>query len=148
MQCWKDRLECLVDLLSDFGTCEHDLTADEYQQNNLGLDHSVDKTREELRLVRAERVMLSSKTFKSNWESNVARADDVLNLEVSELGVEAELLNDSSIFSASKLRVVLRLSTSDDHLARGEDQSSRLWFSNSHDDSSESLGVGQQMRSN
>lgn len=117
LQCWIDCLEGLVDLFSNLGASEHDLTTDEYQQDDLGLDHSVDKAREELRLIGTERMMLGSKTFKSNRELDVAGSNDVLNLEICELGIEAQLLNDSSILSAGKLRVILRLGTSDDHLA-------------------------------
>lgn len=37
------------------------------------------------------------KTLETDWELDVARADYVLNLELGELGVESELLNDTSI---------------------------------------------------
>ena len=103
LQCWVDRLEGLIDLLTHFGASEHNLATDEDQQNNLWLDHSVDQTREQFRLVRAERVMFTSKTLQSNWKLDIAGTDNVLDLEVGELGIEAELLNDSSIFSRGQL---------------------------------------------
>jgi len=84
-------------------------------------------------------MMLGSKTLQSNRELNVAGTNNVLNLEVSKLGIETKLLNDSGIFSRGQLRVILRLSTSHDHLAGGEDKCGGLWLSNSHDDSGESL---------
>jgi len=52
-----DHFECLVDLFTDLGTSQDDLSTDEDQEHNLGLDHSVDEAREQLRLVRAEIVM-------------------------------------------------------------------------------------------
>ena len=37
-----------------FCTCEDNFSTDEYKEDNPGLDHSVDETREQLRLVGAE----------------------------------------------------------------------------------------------
>ena len=85
--------------------------------------------------------MARSQTFQADGELNVAGANNVLDFEVGELGVEAELLDNTGVFSGRKLRIVLRLGTSDYHLARGEDQSCRLGLANTHDDSGESLGV-------
>lgn len=136
-----DHLECLVDLLSDLGTSQDDLAADEDQKHNLGLDHAVDETGEQLRLVGAEVVMAGSQTLETNRELDVTRTDDILDLEVCELGVEAELLDDSSVLARSKLRVVLRLCTSHNHLARGEDQGCSLWLTDTHDDGRETLAM-------
>ena len=155
-----DHLEGLVDLFADLGTSEDDLAGDENEKHlrdvsqmeedrdrftgdthDLGLHHSVDETGEELRLVRAEHVMASSKTFQTDGELDVAGADDVLDLEVGELCVEAELLDDTSVLARSELRIILGLGTSDDHLARGKDQSSGLGLADTHDDSGETLGV-------
>lgn len=72
----------MVDLLSDFGTSKDDLAAHEDQQNDLGLHHAVDKTREELRFVGRESVMARGKTLQTNGELDVAGAHDVLNLEI------------------------------------------------------------------
>jgi len=94
-----DLLESLVDLLSDFGASKNNLPADEDEEDNLRFDHAVDETREQLRLVRAEVMMPTCKTLKTNRELDVARANNVLNLEVGELGVEPKLLNDSSVFA-------------------------------------------------
>ena len=77
-----DEFESLVDLLTDLGTSEDDLTADEDEQDNLRLHHAVDETREKLRLVRRESVMARCKTLQANGELDVAGANDVLNLEV------------------------------------------------------------------
>ena len=112
-----DRFEGLVDLLTDFGTSKDDLAAYEDQQHNLWLDHSVDETWEQLRLVGAEVMMLGRKTLQTDGELDVTRANDVLNLEVGELGTEAEFLDDPSILARSELRIIFRLCTSDDHLA-------------------------------
>jgi len=37
-----DHFKGLIDLFSDFRTREDDLAADEYQENDLGFDHSID----------------------------------------------------------------------------------------------------------
>jgi len=94
-----DHFKGLVDLLTDFRTGQDNLAADEDQKDNLGLDHTVDETREQLRLVRAEVVMARSKTLQADWELDVTGADNVLDLEVRELGVESKLLNNASILS-------------------------------------------------
>jgi hypothetical protein len=52
-----DHFKGLVDLLSHLGASQDNLAADEDQKHNFRLDHSVDETREQLRLVRAEVVM-------------------------------------------------------------------------------------------
>lgn len=64
------------------------------------------ETREELRFVRAEVVMTRRKAFETDWELDIARADDILDLEIRELSVEAELLNDSCIFARCQARVL------------------------------------------
>lgn len=103
-----------------------------------------------------------SQTLQTDGELDIARADNVLDLEVRELGVEAcdvfvsemlstsllleqlsltKLLNDPGILAASKLGVILRLSASNDHLSAGENEGGCLGLTNTHDDSGESLGV-------
>lgn len=134
-----DHLEGLVDFFSNLGTSQDDLATDEYQEHNLGLNHAVDKAREQLRLVRAEIMMARGQTLQANGELDVAGADNVLDLEIGELGVEAELLDDTGIFARSKLRVIFRLSTGNNHLARGKDEGSGLGLADTHDDSGETL---------
>lgn len=72
-----DHFKGLIDLLTDFGTSQDDLAADEDQEDNLGLNHAVDQAREQLRLVGAEIVMTRSQTLQTNWELDVTRANDV-----------------------------------------------------------------------
>ena len=134
-----DHLEGLVDLLSDLGARQHDFAADENQQHDLGLDHAVDETREQLGLVRAEIVMARGQTLETNGELDVARTNDVLDLEVGKLGVETQLLDDAGIFPGRKLGVILRLRTSDDHLAGGKDQGRSFRVPDTHDHGSETL---------
>lgn len=80
-------------------------------------------------------MMSARKTFETDGELDVARAHNILDLEVCELTVaklarcllassrgsslriEAEFLNDSRVLAACKLAVVLRLRTGDHHLA-------------------------------
>lgn len=135
-----DELESLVDFLADFGAGQDDLAGHEDQEYNLGLHHAVDETREQFRFVRAEHVVTACKAFQTDRELDVARADNVLNLEVGELCVETKLLDDTSVLAASKLAVIFGLGTSDDHLARGEDQGGGLGLTNTHDDGGKTLG--------
>lgn len=139
MQHRVDHFESLVDFLSDFGASEDNLAADEDEEHNLWLNHAVNKTREQLRLVRAEIVMARCETFQTDGELDIARTDNVLDLEVRELRVEAELLNDTSVLSRSEFGIVFGFGTGDDHLSTGEDQSGCLWFTNTHDDGRETL---------
>lgn len=77
-----DELKRLVDFFSDLGTSQNDLAAHEDQQNDLGLHHAVDETREEFGLIRRESVMARGKALQANGELDVAGANNVLNLEV------------------------------------------------------------------
>lgn len=134
-----DHLEGLVDLLPDLCARQDDLARHEDEQHDLGLDHAIDQTREQLRLVRAEVVMLGSQTLEADGELDVARADNVLDLEVGELGIEAELLDDARILARRQLRVILRLCARDDHLARGEDERRGFRLADTHDHGGETL---------
>ena len=136
-----DELERLVDFLTDLGTGQDNLAGHEDEEYNLGLHHAVDETREELGLVRAEHVVTACQAFETDRELDVARADNVLDLEVRELRVEAKLLDDTGVLAAGKLTVIFGLGTSDDHLTRGEDQSSRLGLTDTHDDGGKTLGT-------
>lgn len=134
-----DHLEGLIDLLTDLGTSQDDLATDEDQEDDLGLHHTVDETGEEFRLIGAEVVVARSQTLQTDGELDVARADNVLDLEVRELRVEAELLDDARILAGRKLGVVLGLGTSDDHLAGGEDERGGLGLTDTHDHGRETL---------
>jgi len=87
-----DELECLVDLFTDFGTREHDLARHEDQEHDLRLHHAIDEAGEEFRLVGAEHVMARGKTLQTNGKLDITRPDDVLDLEVGELGIETQFL--------------------------------------------------------
>lgn len=134
-----DEFKRLVDFLANFGSSQDDLTADEDEKDDLGLHHTIDKTREQFRFVRAEVVMATRKTFKTDGKLDVARPDNVLDLEIGELRIEAEFLDNPSVLPRRQLRVIFRLCAGDDHLARGEDQSGSLGFTDAHDHSSETL---------
>lgn len=136
-----DELEGLVNFLAYLGTSEDDLARDEDEQDNLRLHHTVDQTREEFGLVGAEHVVATCQTLKTNRELDVAGADNVLDLEVRELGIETELLDDTRVLAASKLAVIFGFRTSHDHLAGSEDQGGRLGLADTHDDGSETLWV-------
>lgn len=136
-----DHLKCLIDLLAHLRTSQDNLSRHEDKQDNLRLDHAIDKTREQLWLIRAEVVMLRRKTLQTDWELDVARADNVLDFEVGELGIEPELLDDTSVLARGKLAVVLRLGAGNNHLARGENQCSGLWLTDAHNNSRKALAL-------
>jgi len=92
-----DHLKGLIDLFPDFRASENNLATDEDQEDDLRLNHTIDETREQLRLVRAEIVMTRCKTLQADRELDITRANNVLDFEVRELGVEAELLDNASI---------------------------------------------------
>lgn len=54
-----------------------------------------------LRFITREIAVGVRETLESDRELDVARADDVLDLELGELGVEAKLLNNSGVSKAS-----------------------------------------------
>ena len=112
-----DHLKCLIDFLSHFGSRQYDLAAYENKKHDLWLDHTVDESREQFRLIGAKVMMTACKSFQANGKLNVARAYNVLDLEIRKLCVEPKFLYDSSIFAGSKLGIVFRLCASNDHLA-------------------------------
>ena len=92
-----------------------------------------------LGLVAAELSVAVRETLETNGELHIATADDVLDLELRELGVEAKLLDDPRVLARRKPRVILALRTGDDHLARGEDERGRLGVADAHDDRGKTL---------
>jgi len=133
--------ECLVDFFANLGASKNDFARDEDEKHDFRLHHAVDKTGEQLRLVAGESVMSRGQSLQANGELDVARANDILDLEVRELGVESELLDDTGVLAGCKTAVVLALGASDDHLAGSEYESGCLWLTNTHDHGSETLGV-------
>ena len=83
--------------------------------------------------------MRVSQALEADWELDITRADDVLDLELGKLGFEAELLDDACVFATGETRVVLGLGTGDDHLAACKDECGGLGLANAHDDGSETL---------
>ncbi len=79
------------------------------------------------------------KTLKTDGEFDIARSDDVLDLELSELSIEAELLDNTSVFARGEAGIVLGFGTSNDHLARRENKRGRFGLANTHNDGSKTL---------
>jgi hypothetical protein len=77
-------------------------------------------------LVGAELTVAICQPLQANGKLDITTADGVLNLELGELCVKAELLDNPRVLSRGEMRVILRLGTSDDHLSRGEDEGSHL----------------------
>jgi len=129
----------MIDFLAHLCTRENDLAADEDEKHNLWLHHTVDQTREQLRLIGAKVMMLGGETFETDGELDVTRADDVLDLEVGEFSIEAKLLDNTRVFARRKLGIIFGLCSSYNHLAGGEDQGGRFRFTDTHDDGCETL---------
>lgn len=134
-----DQFEGLVNFFTHFGASQDNFAGDEDQEDNLGLHHSVDQTGEEFGLIRAKVVMARRQTLQANGELDVTRTDDVLDLEVGELGIETKLLDNTRILARRELRVILRLGTGNDHFAGSEDQRRGLGLTDTHDNCCETL---------
>ena len=67
---------------TDLSTSKNNLPRYEDEKDDFRLDHAVDETREELRLVGRESVVTRCKTLQANGELDVAGADDVLDLKI------------------------------------------------------------------
>jgi hypothetical protein len=90
-------------------------------------------------LVAAELPVAVCQSLQANGELDVTATDDVLDFEFRKLRLKPKLLHNAGVFAGRKARVVLGLCTGDDHLARGEDESGRLWVADTHDDSCKTL---------
>ena len=92
-----------------------------------------------LGLITTELSVAVCKTLQPNGELDVAAANNILDFELGELGVEAELLNDTRVLPRRQSRVIFRLGTRHHHLARGEDKSGSLGVTDTHDDGGKTL---------
>lgn len=63
-----DELESSVDFLADLGTSEDNLAADEDEEHDLGLHHTVDQTGEEFRLIGRESMMTGCQPLQADGE--------------------------------------------------------------------------------
>jgi len=88
--------------------------------------------------------MTKSQTLQPNREFDIATPHDILNFELCKLGVKAQFLDDSGVFTRRKSRIVFGFRTGDDHFARGEDKGGGFWFSDTHDNGGETLWVGKE----
>lgn len=104
--------------------------------------HAVNKAGEELGLVSTEIGMLSVQAFQADAEFDITGTHDVLNLEVLELYCwVSDLLDHFGIHACSCFRLFLTFGTSNDHLARTENEGCGLRITNSDDDSCETFGI-------
>ena len=133
------RLERLIDLLSHFRSRQDNLPTHEDQKHDLRLHHPIDQAREQFGLVTAEVMMLGRKTFETNRELDIARPNDVLDLEIRELGIKPQLLDDAGVLAAGKFAVILGFGTGDDHFPGGEDQGGSFGVADPHDHGGETL---------
>lgn len=133
------RLERLIDLLSHFRSRQDNLPTHEDQKHDLRLHHPIDQAREQFGLVTAEVMMLGRKTFETNRELDITRPNDVLDLEIRELGIKPQFLDDAGVLAAGKFAVILGFGTSDDHFPGGEDQGGSFGVADPHDHGGETL---------
>lgn len=95
--------------------------------------------RTHLRLITAELAVAVCKPFKTNGELDIARAYNVLNLELGKFGVKAQFLHNTRVFTRRQTRIILRLCTGNDHLARRKDEGSSLRITDTHNDGRKTL---------
>lgn len=91
---WQDEIESLIDFfshlqrgqkgsserkslgktttLTHLGPSQYNLARNENEQNHLWLDHSIDQSWEQLRLIRRVHAVAICKSLQSNWEANIA----------------------------------------------------------------------------
>lgn len=134
----------VIDFLSSFCSSQYNLAACKDQQDNLGLVHSEDETWEELRLVTAifltRLYCLAQQSLKLNCETNVMRANYILNGKISESHFfVANLLQLLCICLRCQFAICFRLCSSAHHLSGREYKSRCLWISNTHDGCSKPL---------
>ena len=98
-------------------------------------------------LITAKLSVTVRKTLQPDRQFHVTPADNILYLKLGKLGVEAEFLYDASVLPRRETRVVFRLRTRDDHLARCEDERGRLRVANAHNDGRETLKHGSKQGS-
>mmetsp|Transcript_24259 Transcript_24259/g.54551 ORF Transcript_24259/g.54551 Transcript_24259/m.54551 type:complete len:233 (-) Transcript_24259:38-736(-) len=141
MQSMVNRSEGNVDVPLVLGPGQDDLPGHEDEQHNLRHQHAIDEAREQLGLVAAIVLMGIRKLLQTNGEAHIARSNNVLDLELSELRAESELLNDASKLPRRQPCALLALRSCADHLSRGKNQRCCLGLSDSHDHCCKALGV-------
>eukprot|EP00960_Hanusia_phi_P060127 764413-Hanusia_phi.AAC.5 len=159
MQSMVNRSEGNVDVPLVLGPGQDDLPGHEDEQHNLTSafthksrqhresrsdlrhQHAIDEAREQLGLVAAIVLMGIRKLLQTNGEAHIARSNNVLDLELSELRAESELLNDASKLPRRQPCALLALRSCADHLSRGKNQRCCLGLSDSHDHCCKALGV-------
>ena len=98
-----------------------------------------------LRFIATELSVAISQSLQTNGELDVTAPDNVLDFKLGELGVKAELLHNPRVFTRGETRIVFRLGTSDDHLARRENKGGRLGVTNPHNDGCKTLYTCEQI---
>ena len=126
-------VEGFINLLPDLRSSQHNLPADEDEENNPRFDHPnnnktvitgrywysfspVDEAREQLRLVAGELRVGENETLQPDGELDVARPDHVLDLEILKFGGKSQLLDDPGVLPGGQPGVLLGLGPSADHL--------------------------------
>jgi len=136
-----DGFEGNVYLLTNFRTRQNNLSTHKDKQNDFRLYHSVNQSREQFRLVRAEVMMARGEALEAYGKLDITGANNVLNLKIRKLSIESKLLNNASVFARGKLGIILRFGTRNNHLAGRENECSGFRFANTHDNSGETLKV-------
>jgi len=111
-------LEGLLDALLVLRSCQYDLSANENEEDDFWRNHAIDEPWEDLGFVCAVLEMAAAEPFEGDGELHVARANDVLNLEVLEAHLEADALDPLGIDARSLLALLHRFGPSAHHLTR------------------------------
>ena len=128
-----DVVKGFIYFLSDLGSSQHHLPADEDEENNPRFDHPnnnktvitgrywysfspVDEAGEQFRLVAGELRVSEDETLQPDGELDVAGSDHVLDLEILKFCGKSQLLHDPRVLPGSQPGVLLRLCSSADHL--------------------------------
>ena len=92
-----DGFEGNVYLLTNFRTRQNNLSTHKDKQNDFRLNHSVNQSREQFRLVRAEVMMARGEALEAYGKLDITGANNVLNLKIRKLGIEPKFLNNASV---------------------------------------------------
>jgi hypothetical protein len=80
-----------------------------------------------------------SQPFKTDRKLDIAGTHNVLDLKVSKLCLETQLLNDPSIFPSRQFGVVFGFGTCHYHFTRSEDQGCSFGITDTHNHSRKTL---------
>jgi hypothetical protein len=133
--------ESFVNFFADLGSGQDDFAGDENEQHHPRSDHSVDQSGKEFWFITAKLRMLQDQSFQSDIEFDIATSHHVLNFEIRELGVKAQLLDDTGVLPRGQLGFALAFGAGTHHFARAENQGGRSRLTDPHNDGRKPFGI-------